>query len=339
MTAAAQPWAARGTRLCARCATELAPDALACPACHALVHAAALTELASRAESLAAAGDERAARDAWAASLAMLPHGSQQHAAVRERIAGLDRRIAAATPASRTRGVADANDPWWKRSAAGAVTLVVLVAGKLKLLALGLLKAKTLFSMFAFFGVYWSMYGWPLALGFALSIYIHEMGHVAMLRRYGIDADAPLFIPGVGALVLLREHIDDPHVDAAIGLAGPVWGLGAGLAAYAVAKMTGAPIWMAIAHLTGWINLFNLTPVWQLDGSRGFHALAPAERWMVVAAMALAFVATQQKLLLIVGAVAVYRAVQRPAGPGDRRALATFVLLVAALSWMSVQHA
>src|SRR6185295_15634917 len=108
--------------------------------------------------------------------------------------------------------------------------------------------------MFAFFGVYWSMHGWPLALGLVLSIYIHEMGHVAMLRHLGIDASAPLFIPGVGALVMLKQHITDPLTDAKIGLAGPVWGLGAGLAAGAVYLVTGASIWLAIAQLTGFIN-------------------------------------------------------------------------------------
>ena len=94
------------------------------------------------------------------------------------------------------------------------------------------------------------------------------------------------------------------------------------------------------AQLTGFENLFKLIPVWQLDGARGFHALSTVERWAVVATMAAAFALTHQKLLLIVGAVAVWRAFQRGAvGPGDRRALATFAVLVLALSWLSVQHA
>ena len=90
---------------------------------------------------------------------------------------------------------------------------------------LGLSKLSTLVSMFGFIAVYWGIYGWPLAAGLAGSIYIHEMGHVAMLRRLGINASAPLFIPGVGAMVMLRERVTDPVIDARIGLAGPVWGL------------------------------------------------------------------------------------------------------------------
>ena len=156
-----------------------------------------------------------------------------------------------------------------------------------------------------------------------------------MLKRLGIEARAPLFIPGVGALVLLKQKIENPSQDAAVGLAGPVWGLGAGLAAYAVGTAAGAPIWVAIAQLTGFINLFNLIPVWQLDGSRGFHALSRAERWVAAAAIAAVYAATGQKLLIIVGAVAVYRALDGRPGPGDRRVLATLVALVGALAWLS----
>ena len=129
-------------------------------------------------------------------------------------------------------------------------TAALILGSKLKFLLLGLTKASTFVSMFAFFGVYWSVYGWPLALGLVVTIYIHEMGHVAMLRRLGIDSSAPLFIPGMGALVMLRQHITDPVVDAKIGLAGPVWGLGAALAALGAYFATDAGIWLAIAHLT-----------------------------------------------------------------------------------------
>jgi Zn-dependent protease len=174
-----------------------------------------------------------------------------------------------------------------------------------------------------------------LALGLVLSIYIHEMGHVAMLRRLKIDAGAPLFIPGVGALVLLKQRIHDPRTDAAVGLAGPVWGLGAGLVALGGYVVTDAKIWLAIAQLTGFINLFNLIPVWQLDGARAFHALNRAERWVVVAGFGAMLLLTGQKLLIVIGAVAVWRAFQREAGPGDQRTLITFLVLIASLSWMA----
>jgi Zn-dependent protease len=209
-----------------------------------------------------------------------------------------------------------------------------LVLSKLKFLLLGLTKAGTFLSMFAFFAVYWSTYGWPLALGLVVSIYIHEMGHVAMLRALGIDAGAPLFIPGVGALVMLRQRVD-PLTDAKIGLAGPVWGVGAALTSLALFTMTRAEIWLALTQLTAFINLFNLIPIWQLDGSRGLHALSRAQRWTLVAVIVVAFVMSGQQMLLIVGAAAVWRAFQREEGPGDTRALATFAVLVILLSLLT----
>ena len=318
---------------CVQCATELAPTMLSCPVCHTLVHAGALKDLAAQAEVYASQGKLEQSRDTWQRALELLPPSSRQHAVLTERVAELSKRIAAMPGA---RPTASASGPWWKRAATAVIIVGVFALGKLKFLVLGLTKASTFFSMFAFFGLYWSEFGWALAAGLVISIYIHEMGHVAELRRLGIGAGAPLFIPGVGAYVLLKQHIDDPAVDARIGLAGPVWGLGAGLAAYAIYRITDVPLWGAIAQLTGFINLFNLIPVWQLDGARGFHALSGWQRWAIVGALGVAFLLTSEGLLLLIGAVAVYRALQ-PAVVREPNlpAFATFLVLIAALTWLT----
>jgi Zn-dependent protease len=318
---------------CTHCGTELPPDVLACPGCGALIHAATLKQVAAEAEEATRSGSLLMARTHWTKALELLPAHSRQQAAIRDRIADLTGRIGTATGDSSSS--AKKEDTSWWSGLGGVGAIVLLLATKLKFLLLGLTKASTFISMFAFFGVYWSLYGWPLAMGLVLSIYIHEMGHVAMLRRLGIESGAPLFIPGVGAVVMLRQHITDPLTDAKIGLAGPVWGLGAGLTAALIYALTGARIWFAIAQLTGFLNLFNLIPVWQLDGSRGMHALARTERWVLVAAIAVALLLTEQRLLFIVGAVAVWRAMQKDVGPGDARVLATFVVLVFALSLLA----
>ena len=320
---------------CTRCATELAPNTLACPACGALVNAEELKQLAAAAESAASGGALVRAREAWELALNLLPPDSKQHAVIRGRVSELTKRIEGTTPQAAGSPKPASDAPWWRRGAAAIVSAAVLLVGKLKFLLLGLTKASTFLSMFAFFGVYWSVYGWPLALGIVVSIYIHEMGHVSVLRRLGIAAGAPLFIPGVGALVMLKQHVDDPVTDAKIGLAGPVWGLGAALAALGVYGVTHQQIWFAIAHLTAFLNLFNLIPVWQLDGSRGFHALSRIERWIVVATIGVMLYITGQRMLFIVGGVAVWRAVQKEVGPGDERVLATFVGLVVLLSWIA----
>ena len=74
--------------------------------------------------------------------------------------------------------------------------LAVILFTKGKFLLLGLTKASTFWSMIAAFGVYWTVFGGWFALGFVLSIYIHEMGHVAVLMRYGVKAECAAVPPG-----------------------------------------------------------------------------------------------------------------------------------------------
>jgi Zn-dependent protease len=127
-------------------------------------------------------------------------------------------------------------------------------------------------------GVYAMAFGWKFAVGLIASIYVHEMGHVERLRHYGIKATAPMFIPGFGAFVRLKQYPATPREDAQIGLAGPLWGAGAALAFLLIGKYSGHGGAVAIARVGAWINLFNLVPVWQLDGGRAFNAFSRQQR-------------------------------------------------------------
>jgi Zn-dependent proteases len=286
---------------CPQCGNALAPGALVCPNCHALVHANELSQFAEQARVATSNGRLADARHAWEQALALLPPDSVQYATIRQTIAALSAQIAADPPSSGGGGAAKGAS-----GAAGAIGLLSLL-GKGKFLLFGLAKIKTLFSMLAFLGVYWALYGWKFALGFVISIYIHEMGHVAELARFGIPASAPMFIPFLGAVVRMKAYPATPHEDARVGLAGPVWGLGAALVALAFFLITREPYWAAIARVGAWLNLFNLIPVWQLDGGRGFHALTRTHRLMVaIAAGALAYL-TSEGMLVLIAIGAIYR--------------------------------
>jgi Zn-dependent protease len=323
-------------RKCSSCGTELGRLVLVCPSCHALVHAERLRAIAARATAAANEGAFETARDAWRESLELLPADSKQAEVITSRIAELDARLTASNAATTaSKKVAEGGGSRWMQGGAAIGAVALLLLGKGKFLLLGLTKLKTLGSMLAFFGVYWTTFGWPLALGFVIGIYIHEMGHVAALKKHGIGASAPFFIPGVGAFILAKQHITDPKVDAEVGLAGPIYGLGAGLVAYLAYLVTDHPTWLAISQVTGFINLFNLMPVWQLDGSRAFHAMDGPMRWGIVIACGIAFWVTGAKLLVLVGGVAIWRAFRREQDRGDVRTFATFLGLIVALSWMS----
>jgi Zn-dependent protease len=191
----------------------------------------------------------------------------------------------------------------------------------------------TMLSALAFLGVYWRIWGWQYAAAVVGMIYIHEIGHVAAMAARGMPAQAPMFVPGVGAFVRLSAPPSTPSEDATIGLAGPLWGLGATLAALVAATATHSPFWLAVANTAAILNMFNLTPVWQLDGSRGFAALSRPQRWIAVAALGAAFFFVRDGIIALAAIVAVWRALQAnaPVRP-DWRALATYVGLVAALA-------
>jgi Zn-dependent protease len=202
-----------------------------------------------------------------------------------------------------------------------------------KFLLLGLTKIGTLITMLASLGVYWALYGWALAAGLVFSIYIHEMGHVAVIRRYGLPASAPMFIPGLGAFIQLRGVKLPPIPDARVGLAGPVYGLGASLAALAIYLVTHAKVWGVIANFSAMINLFNLIPVWQLDGSRGMHSMTRYHRGAVLASAGTLWLMTSNPMLLLITIGCSYRMFTRDwETEPDNHGLLQYVGLLAGFS-------
>jgi Zn-dependent protease len=327
---------------CGGCTSEVATGLLACPGCGALVHAVELKSLAAEA---GAASTPLDALTRWRRALELLPANTKQHAAVLERIESLTREVdqgpaegkpAEPSKAAGKKGLAAV------LVAVGAVlmkfkSLLFLLLTKGKLLLLGLTKGSTFFSMFATFGVYLTMWGWKFAAGLVLSIYIHEMGHVWMLRKFGIPAGAPMFIPGLGAFVRLKQHLPTAREDARVGLAGPLWGFTAALVCWLIAIGFHSPLFAALAKVGAWINLFNLIPVWQLDGSRAFRSLTRMHRWIAVAGVAASFAFSREPWLLLILAVGAFRAFEKdaPEEP-DSQALGEYLFLTVALSALTM---
>lgn len=352
--------ASEGTRRCVRCQSELGPRQLACPACQTLVHADRLKSLAAEAKAAEGAGDKPRAVELWHETLSCLPPETKQYQQIERRAHALAEGLEGAPAAAETSpggasssGATQRRDREAKRSRFGkvgaAVGAVALLAWKLKfvfafiltkgkLLLLGLTKGSTFISMFLAFGVYWAVFGWKFALGFVLSIYVHEMGHVAALKRYGIPFSAPMFIPGLGAFVRLRQQIKDPRIDARVGLGGPIGGLFAALFSLGLGASTGWPVALAIARVGGWINLFNLLPIWQLDGGRAFNALTRAQRGWAVAAIAAAWFFSAEGLLLLLLIAAAVRIAGQPAKERDGWTLWVYCALVAAFAFFATLH-
>ncbi|HEV2924033.1 MAG TPA: site-2 protease family protein [Solirubrobacteraceae bacterium] len=179
----------------------------------------------------------------------------------------------------------------------------VLLLPKLKLLT----TAGTALVSVAAYSLFW---GWTFALGFVVLLFVHEMGHVIQLRREGVKASAPMFIPFLGAVVMAKTLGENALAEARVGLAGPVLGTVGAAACFVIGEATNSDFFRALAYIGFFLNLFNLLPVVPLDGGRAMAAMAP---WMwflgLGALVAMLFVFPNFILLLIVffGALETWR--------------------------------
>jgi Zn-dependent protease len=173
--------------------------------------------------------------------------------------------------------------PIRKRIGGGIAVIGVLIAkfaAKFKALLLLFPKLKLLTTAgtaLVSVAAYALIWGWQFAAGFVVLLFIHEMGHVIALRREGIPASAPMFIPFMGAVVFSKHLGGNALKEAKVGLAGPVLGsIGAALC-IPIWHATGNDMFRALAYTGFFLNLFNLVPLVPFDGGRAMAALAP---WM-----------------------------------------------------------
>ena len=135
-------------------------------------------------------------------------------------------------------------------------------------------------SMLVSIAAYALLWGWKFAVGFVLLLLVHELGHVGEAKRQGLPVSAPMFIPFLGALIMLRELPEDAWNEAKVAIAGPiVGGLGAA-AVWGVGEALDSELLVALAFTGFFLNLFNLAPISPLDGGRIVAAIHPG-LWLV----------------------------------------------------------
>jgi len=163
---------------------------------------------------------------------------------------------------------------------------------KLKVLATGL-------SMVVSVAAYTWLWGLPFAIGFVLLILVHELGHVIELRRQGVPASAPLFIPFLGAFIGMKSLPEDAWKEARVALAGPILGSVGAVVFWVAAEVTGSHVLMGLAFVGFFLNLFNLIPIVPLDGGRAAGALHPA-LWFVGLVLMVGLVVVRPNPILLV---------------------------------------
>jgi Zn-dependent protease len=302
-------------RNCRRCSRELTPGALACEYCHALVYSERLEHLADQAKSLEAKGDLQHAREQWLAGLPLLPPASKQAQWIEEHA----RSLLITNPAQTSplglapAGTLPETPNVWRR---------------------GFLRFAALLSFLAFAAIYSQASGAQFGIGFATLILIHEMGHYIDIRRRGLPADMPIFLPGLGAYVRWRALGVSLETRAAISLAGPLAGFLAAAVCGAIWWQTREPYWLVLARVGAALNLLNLIPIWILDGGQAALALSKTERIALMIACLVLWLALRENVLLLVAAGAFYRAffaADLPAHPSRATAI-YFIAVVFALA-------
>jgi Zn-dependent protease len=250
------------TSFCRACGQPLPPGALACPNCGALVHKETLEQLARQATALENS-HTNSAIDLWQQALSLLPGDSRQAEIVRARIASLKDGTgptAHDVPYARTppppvlsyRPVESRQQETWQ-------SILLKTGGSMALSIL----------------LFYRLFGPWFAVGCVTMILIHEMGHVLANWHYGLRSSPPIFLGFLGAVIYLKDPPPNAKVEAVVGIAGPIAGSVAALAAWMLYQYTGNAEVLKVAGFGFWINLFNLIPVPPLDGGRVAAAITP----------------------------------------------------------------
>jgi Zn-dependent protease len=159
------------------------------------------------------------------------------------------------------------------------LAVVAAFLAKFKVVALAIFKFKifaTSGSMLVSVAAYSWIWGWKFAVGFVLLLFVHEFGHVLELRRQGVPASAPLFIPFLGAVVGMKQMPKDAWREAQVALAGPILGSLGAATVWAAGEALDSELLVALAFTGFFLNLFNLLPIVPLDGGRAMAAVHPA---------------------------------------------------------------
>lgn len=119
------------------------------------------------------------------------------------------------------------------------------------------------------------LYGWTLAVGMVLMIFVHECGHAFAASRLHLPFSKMVFLPGMGAFVSHKGQLKNAREAAYLGIMGPVFGLAYGVGCLGMYLFSHQDFWLVLAHWTFLINLFNLIPSVPLDGGWIVEVLNP----------------------------------------------------------------
>jgi len=250
--------------LCPECSFPQIDNALVCPQCGALIFRDRLRELYEQSRQAESSREWEKCLRLLSECTSLLPPDTRQYREIQEQIRKISHLYSHEPPALSQESL---EMPDVKGMRSGSVFGVLLAA--MRSLLRGLVKPKTVISLFVWVIGFSLLMGWKEALVFGLLIYVHEMGHLFAIQYYGYRFSWPLFVPFLGAFVLQGKQSLSRRENFVIALSGPFAGMAVSLILLSL-KLVWLlpPLINKMAYLNLIINFFNLLPVWLLDGAR-----------------------------------------------------------------------
>jgi Zn-dependent protease len=132
-------------------------------------------------------------------------------------------------------------------------------------------------------------YGWASVVGIFLQVLVHELGTILVAWRLKLPLKLRYFGFGANATAILESRSRNVWTDAVVGIAGPLTGTVASLALHGIYEITkyqdasmhvGNPLFLGMACVGYFYNLFTLIPILDLEGGWIAPALAP-QAWLL----------------------------------------------------------
>jgi len=108
----------------------------------------------------------------------------------------------------------------------------------------------------------------PSVLVIIVALFVHELGHLAAMKLLGYSNVRIFFIPFFGAAVSGENVRAAGWRRAIVTLAGPMTGLAAALGLFVAWLYVDQPLLAKSAMVFAFLNVFNLLPLYPLDGGR-----------------------------------------------------------------------
>lgn len=120
--------------------------------------------------------------------------------------------------------------------------------------------------------VYSILFSVEFALALIAILIFHEYGHLRAMQKFGIPTKGMYLIPFVGGLAV-GDKPRSRWQDVYISLMGPIYGLLMTVVFYLAYVVTDNHFVGLVASMSALINLFNLLPIYPLDGGRVVKSL------------------------------------------------------------------